>query len=187
MRSITEKSSEVIDDKDTLGELARSRLAALQTLNVGKLAPDLAGEDVQGVAMSLGDFKGKVVLLTFAGDWCGPCNAMMPHEREIVEHFKARPFAMVSVNSTERKEKLRELIASKAITWRCWWDPRGDSNGPIATQWHVLGWPTVYIIDHQGIIRVKFVGFVGRSLDRQPPIDAAVEALVAEAEATRRP
>ena len=79
--------------------------------------------------MKLADFKGKVVLLTFSGEWCGPCNAMMPHEREIVEHFKDRPFAMVSVNSTESKEQLLKSIESKAITWRCWWDPLGDPTG----------------------------------------------------------
>ena len=111
---------------------------------------------------------------------------MMPHEREIVEHFKARPFAMVSVNSTERKEKLRNSIASKAITWRCWWDPLGESNGPIATQWHVVGWPTVYIIDHQGIIRVKFVGFVGRSSTASHPSTRLWRRSSKEAEAATR-
>jgi len=126
------------------------------------------------------------LLLTFSGDWCGPCNAMMPHEREIVEHFKDRPFVMVSVNSSERREEIRKSIAENAITWRCWWDPRGNSSGPIATRWHVEGWPTVYLIDHLGRIRVKFVGFVGRG-KRQPPIDEAVEALVKEAEAASVP
>lgn len=101
----------------------------------------------------------------------------------IVEHFKNRPFAMVSVNSTETREELLKSIASKAITWRCWWDPLAGSNGPIATRWHVRGWPTVYLPDHRGVIRVKFVGLVGRSEDGQPPIDAAVEALAKEAEA----
>jgi thiol-disulfide isomerase/thioredoxin len=183
VRSITEKSSEVIEEKGTLGDLARPRLEALQFFSVGKLAPDLAGDDVQGVQMTLGDFKGKVVLLSFSGDWCGPCNAMMPHEREIVQHFKDRPFVMVSVNSTKSRDDLLKSIKAKAITWRCWWDPRGESDGPIAARWNVRGWPTVYLLDHRGIIRLKFVGFVGQSDEGQPPIDATVEALVKEAEA----
>ena len=182
VRSISEGSSEVIQEKGTLADLAGPRLAALQTLSVGKLAPEIAGDDVRGMPMKLADFKGKALLLTFSGDWCGPCNAMMPHEREIVERFKDRPFVMVSVNSSERREEICKSISEKAITWRCWWDPRGKSSGPIATRWHVEGWPTVYLLDHQGRIRVKFVGFVGRG-DRQPPIDEAVAALVKEAEA----
>jgi thiol-disulfide isomerase/thioredoxin len=185
VRSISERSSEVIQEKGTLADLAGPRLAALQTLSVGKLAPEIAGEDVQGVPMKLADFRGKAVLLTFSGEWCGPCVAMMPHEREMVEHFKDRPFAMLSVNSTETKEQILKSIGSKAITWRCWWDPLGGSLGPIATRWYVRGWPTVYLIDHRGMIRVKFVGFVGRN-EGQPPIDQALEALVKEAEAANR-
>jgi thiol-disulfide isomerase/thioredoxin len=182
VRSFYEGSSEVFQEKGTLADRAGPQLAAMRTLGVGKLAPEIAGDDVHGVTMKLADFRGKAVLLTFSGEWCGPCNAMMPHEREMVEHFKSRPFAMVSVNSSATKELILKAIASKDITWRCWWDPLGESQGPIATRWHVQGWPTVYLLDHRGMIRVKFVGFVGRG-EGQPPIDEAVEALVKEAEA----
>lgn len=169
----------------TLAASAAGALEVLRTLDVGKVAPEIAGPDVNGVPMGLADFRGKVVLLTFSGEWCGPCRAMYEHERELVKKFQGRPFAMGSVNSDETKEQLLRAMADGSVAWRCWWEPR--DHGPIADRYHVRGWPTVYILDHHGVIRVKFVGFVGRSFEGQPPIDDALEALIRDAEKTATP
>jgi hypothetical protein len=54
---------------ETLGKSAEAELFELRELAIGKVAPDIVGEDIQGVPMKLGDFRGKVVLLDFWGDW----------------------------------------------------------------------------------------------------------------------
>lgn len=54
---------------DTLGSFAERRLFALRNLQVGMKAPDITGKDMDGVAMKLSDFRGKVVLLDFWGFW----------------------------------------------------------------------------------------------------------------------
>jgi hypothetical protein len=38
-------------------------------LQVGQLAPDIVGSDFDGVAFKLSDYRGKVVVLDFWGDW----------------------------------------------------------------------------------------------------------------------
>ena len=38
-------------------------------LEVGKTAPEIVGKDVNGKAMKLSDYRGKVVVLDFFGDW----------------------------------------------------------------------------------------------------------------------
>jgi hypothetical protein len=53
----------------TLGELAKKELFELRHLRVGKLAPDIEGEDLDGVKFKLRDYRGKVVVLDFWGDW----------------------------------------------------------------------------------------------------------------------
>ncbi len=98
---------------------------------------------------------------------------MYPHERSLVEKMKGRPFALLGVNSDEKKE-LKEAIARENITWRSWWDG-GSTRGPIAGHYSVSGWPTIYLIDHQGIIRYKNV--------RGEKLELAVEELLAKAEA----
>ena len=52
-----------------LGEAATSALFELQNLSIGKVAPDIVGEDLDGTPMKLSDYRGKVVVLDFWGDW----------------------------------------------------------------------------------------------------------------------
>jgi hypothetical protein len=55
--------------KGTLGAAAERELDEMQTLAVGRAAPDIEGEDVDGVKFKLSDYRGKVVVLDFWGDW----------------------------------------------------------------------------------------------------------------------
>lgn len=52
-----------------LGDLAAPPLFEFKYLSVGKTAPDIEGEDIDGVKFKLSDYRGKVVLLSFWGDW----------------------------------------------------------------------------------------------------------------------
>ena len=53
----------------TLGELAESELYVIQNLSIGKVAPDIVGEDLDGEEFKLSDYRGKIVMLDFWGDW----------------------------------------------------------------------------------------------------------------------
>ena len=111
---------------------------------------------------------------------------MYPHLRELTARHEGRPFALLSVNTDETREQLRESIRSGRITWRCWWEPAGPKGG-IPALWHVRGWPTVYILDHKGTIRLKFTGLLAGPAEGQPPIDQVIEALLAGAGPAKSP
>ena len=153
------------------GDLARAALFELRNLAVGEPVPDIDGQDVDGQRFKLSDYRGKVIVLTFTGDWCGPCRAMYPLERELVSRLKDRPFAMLSVNTDPERETLWKSIRQGEITWRCWCD--GGQDGPITSRWNILSFPTVFVIDAKGIIRE--IGLRGPELDR------AVDRLMHEA------
>jgi hypothetical protein len=53
----------------TVGEFAKSELFELRHLRIGKLAPEIEGEDLEGKKFKLSDYRGKVVMLDFWGDW----------------------------------------------------------------------------------------------------------------------
>lgn len=74
---------------------------------------------------------------------------MYPHERSLVTQYADRPFALIGVNSDEDREQLKKLKKSSPITWRSFWD---GANGPIVASWGIQGWPTIYLIDHEGTI-----------------------------------
>jgi thiol-disulfide isomerase/thioredoxin len=132
-------------------------------------SPDITGTDADGINFKLSDYRGKVVVLTFSGNWCGPCRAMYPDERDLVKRLKDQPFAIVSVNTDGERSTLQKSIKAGEITWRCWWD---GPKGPICERWNILSYPTVYVLDRDGVIRFKDV--------RDTRMDRAVMTLLEE-------
>ena len=77
---------------------------------------------------------------------------MYPDERSLVEKYENAPFAIVGVNSDDSIETLQKAMKEEKLPWSSFFDG-GGTGGPIATQWGVRGWPTIYVIDHEGVIR----------------------------------
>ena len=82
---------------------------------------------------------------------------MYPHERSLVKRLADKPFALIGVNSDSDLVKLKKRMEEESITWR---------------RWNVNGWPTIYVIDAQGVIRFRDV--------RDKQMDAAVDSLLKE-------
>lgn len=160
----------------TLGEVAWANLFELRNLRVGKVAPDIAGEDLDGTRFKLSDSRGKVTVLVFWGTWCGPCMRLVPHEKKLAERFAGRPFTLVGVDRDDDRAEAKRVAAEKGMTWRSFWNDAGPE--PISRTWNVSGWPTVYVLDHAGVIRFKENG-PGRWEDE-------IEKLVAAAEAAKK-
>lgn len=80
----------------------------------------------------------------------------MPHNVQMVKDFKDKPFALVGVNSDGDRSVLQKVIKEQGLNYSSAVDL--STSGKIATAWNVRGWPTVYVIDADGVIRNKFVG-----------------------------
>jgi peroxiredoxin len=152
-----------------LADLAEPELSELRRLGVGKQAPEIQGEDLNGQKMKLSDYRGKVVLLTFWGTWCAPCMAMVPDERTLVARLAGKPFALIGVNADNDQNRLKSVLQKERITWPSF---RDGSEGPIAKTWNVHSWPAVYVLDPQGVIRYRNV--------RGQALTEAVDALIRE-------
>ena len=76
---------------------------------------------------------------------------MIPHEKEMVARLKNKPFALVGINSDGGRDALLKIMKEQGIFWRS--AVEGSTNGPIATKWNVHGWPTIFVIDANGVIR----------------------------------
>ena len=98
---------------------------------------------------------------------------MYPHERSLVKRLENRPFALIGVNSDQDRTALKKVLEKEQITWRSFWNG-GSTQGPISTAWRVRGWPTIYVLDANGVIRARGV--------RGAKMDEAVDALLAELE-----
>jgi thiol-disulfide isomerase/thioredoxin len=127
----------------------------IQHLGIGKVAPDIVGKDLDNVDFKLSDSRGKVTVLVFTGEWCGPCRSEYPYQRLMLELYKDKPFALVGVNSDDKLEVAKKGKIDNRLPYRTWWDGHAEKNteGPIATAWGVSGWPTMYVLDKDGVIR----------------------------------
>jgi hypothetical protein len=102
---------------------------------------------------------------------------MFPHERSLVKKLENKPFALIGVNSDQDLEALKPVLEEEKITWRSFWNGKSGTRGPISTEWNVQAWPTLYLIDHKGVIRRKYVGAPAGEV-----LDNAIEKLVEVAE-----
>ena len=71
-----------------------------------------------------------------------------------MKKFENRHFAIVCVNVDTNRSKVKEYLAKKKISWRSFWD---TEEGHIHRQWNIPGLPTMYLIDHNGIILGQFL------------------------------
>ena len=108
---------------------------------------------------------------------------MWPHERSLVKQFAGKPFAVIGVNISEPSSAaLKKVVEKENLTWRSFSDPPASAgSGRIAKKWNLAGTPTMYLIDHKGVIRHKWLGGAPAKI-----IDNAVEKLVHEAEANMK-
>ncbi|WP_435008628.1 TlpA family protein disulfide reductase [Tundrisphaera lichenicola] len=162
----------------TVGELSRVEIRFLKDLRPGRVAPTTRCEGLFGGPLDLTDYRGKVVLLSFWATWCGPCMAAIPREREMVRRYEGRPFQLLGVNGDDDIEKAVKAVTQKEITWPSF--RNGGFRGPLSDQWHVSAWPTLYLIDHKGVIRRRFVDFPD-----EKELDILVGSLITECEGDR--
>jgi len=103
--------------------------------------------------------------------------AMFPHERSLVKRLEGKPFTIIGVNSDQYGDNFKKQMEKHQVTWRSFKNERGGETPAIATEWNVRGWPTLYLIDHKGVIRKKWVGSPGDKV-----MDEEIEKLVKLAE-----
>ncbi len=164
------------DGKAKLGDKASSelqRIKNLPNLKIGRTAPEIIGEGSEGKRFKLSDYRGKVVLLVFWRNGYNLTSFNYPYEPSIVKRFAEKRFALISVNSKENREEVKQAIAKNQLNSRSLWD--GDSfDGLIRTAYNVFQRQRTYVIDPDGVIRYIDV--------RGYKLDDAIDKLITEME-----
>jgi hypothetical protein len=95
-----------------------------------------------------------------------------------VQKLQGKPFALIGVHvgGCDAKQ-LKGVMAKGKLPWRSFVDAGTAGAGPIATRWNLSATPTIYLIDHQGVIRYKWAGPPGEQV-----MDAALDKLMRAAE-----
>ena len=122
---------------------------------VGKTAPNLSAEFLDGEKFTLADDIGKkVIVLNFFATWCGPCKEELP---EFVRYFEKRrggPFLMIGIDADEPETTVRDFVREQGMTYPV----AIDRGGRLQKLFSVRAFPTTVLIGADGIVHVYEVG-----------------------------
>ncbi|GJL50334.1 MAG: thiol:disulfide interchange protein [Nitrospirales bacterium] len=129
---------------------------SIPTVLIGTEAPTFTGPDVEsGKAISLEQYKGKVVLLNFWASWCYECKVEHKDILRLHQQFKDHPdFVMLGINYQDDLPDAKKYLKTYGSTFQ----HVRDIKGTLAIDYGVYGVPETFVIDQQGVIRHKWVG-----------------------------
>jgi len=132
----------------TLTELAEAR-PDRPSLKVGSLAPEFAQNDIEGVAQTLANYRGRMLLLEFWSTHCFPCRADAPHMVAFYKETSREKLAILGVSNDESEDSLRAFLKEFSVLWP---QIREPWEGAIHRMYRVRGEPTYYLIGPKGEI-----------------------------------
>ncbi|MCB1677976.1 MAG: TlpA family protein disulfide reductase [Halioglobus sp.] len=119
-------------------------------------APDFTLPTLDGSGqVTLGDYRGDVVYLTFWASWCVPCAQEMPYLNQIWERRREEGLHIIGINVDEDAAAARQFAADHDIGFTLVRDAGRDTS----SAYRVPGYPTHYVIDRRGKIRYSGLGF----------------------------
>jgi thiol-disulfide isomerase/thioredoxin len=159
--------------KSGMGSFIRNKLDGQYLGLPGTKAITFTVNDVNGNRLSLGDFKGKYVLLDFWASWCVPCRESHPHLRTLYTKYKSKGLEIIGIADDDtKKEAWKKAIEKDSIgAWRHVLrnlDPeklaKGDANllhhpnEISSSKYGIVALPTKILVDPEGKIIARYSG-----------------------------
>lgn len=132
-------------------------------------APDIAFVSLDGETVSADDLEGNVVVLNFWATWCLPCRLEMPSLQSLHEDLAREGVTVLGLSTDSGPEEpIREFLSKREISYEVGRATRSQR----AAFGGISGIPTTFVIDRDGVIRHRVVGYFA-----PPALRAAVSRL----------
>jgi thiol-disulfide isomerase/thioredoxin len=142
--------------KEQQRELPKEKEAQAVERTQSKMAPDFTAKTFDGKEVSLSDLRGKIVIIDFWATWCGPCRRTMPLLDKFYKDERGEDVEVYGINVWERggTEKVQPFIEKEGYRF-----PILLADNEVASRYGVSGIPTMFVIDKEGRVAYKHVGY----------------------------
>ena len=143
-------------------------LAAKVGPQEGEVAPDFLLPTLDGPDVRLSDLRGKAVIVNFWATWCAPCRRELPQFVAAYDRYKDQGLVILGVNVQEDRDTVRRMAQDFGLKYPL----PIDSTGSVVDSYKLLGLPTTYFIDRNGVVRSVFRGPFVQSSQETDVLDA---------------
>lgn len=153
-----EKSFTLLSKKRQQSEAGKNisdYLAGLKNSTIGSSVKDFTLNTPEEKSLDFNSLKGKYVLIDFWASWCGPCKQSFPHMKEVYHKYKSDKFEIYSISIDKDKAAWLKESKVQQLPWLQTLDTKNISQSSFA----VTAVPTTYLVDPNGKIIMKEVGF----------------------------
>jgi len=144
----------------TFGDRLFNNLFSIAQLpTIGESLEGFSLQDISGNQVSLADFSGKPLVINFWATWCKPCENELPLLREIAQK-SPNGLQVIGINVEEDVYIVNNFQQKIGINFPILL----DSNGNVADQYLINGYPTTFFVDASGVLRAINIGELDDSL-----------------------
>ncbi len=129
-------------------------------------APDVELELLDGSRVTVGPRAGRVVVLNFWGVWCEPCVRELPELEDVVRSHRGHSAAFVAIESglgDEKRSDVQGFVARHDLTTPVAYDPDRVAYRAFGVE----GLPTTIVVDAEGNVRFRRVGYLATARYRE--------------------
>jgi peroxiredoxin len=153
--------------------LLLSTQPAAAILQKGDKAPAVKLVTTSGQPVTLGNYKGYVLIMDFFATWCIPCKESIPHLNSLNRKYGKQGLQILGVSVDEGSDReVKNFILERKISY-----PVAVSGEDLQTEYGLRSIPTIYLINKKGMVAEKFQGY---SEQTGKAMEEAVKRLLAE-------
>ncbi|MRR51398.1 MAG: TlpA family protein disulfide reductase [Rhodocyclaceae bacterium] len=124
-------------------------------LNTGDPAPAFQTTRADGVALKFpAAFAGRPLVIRFWADWCKYCEGEMKAIEVVYQRHRAEGVEVLAVNAGQDQATVAAFMKKIGVSYPALL----DENSAIAKRYGVVGLPTTFFVDRQGVVRAKLIG-----------------------------
>jgi thiol-disulfide isomerase/thioredoxin len=151
---------------------------AAEIFTPGDVIPDYQATALGGTPAYFSDYAGKALVINFWATWYPPCRREMPLLESTYQKYKEQNVVFIGISVDESPGMVADYVKSVGVTYPIWENgvsrrEAGTSDTAMSRLFGVVGFPTTYFVDPNGVIQSSYVGELNQAI-----LDQRISALI---------